>query len=193
MPSGRFLDVGMDDAEAWKRAAAGDGDAFGVVFDLHKPRVQRHLSRLLASPQDVEDAVAVVFLEAWRKRTSVRVVHGSVVPWLLLTATYVANNQRRGARRYRAVLDALPPVEPTYESDGLDEPDVMTALRDLSLADQQVLTLCVLEEWSERDAAAALNIRPGTVKSRLHRAKKRLADRFESLTAAPLEGLPHGS
>lgn len=190
---GHFFTVGTDEAEAWSRAAGGDGDAFGVVFDHHKSRVQRHLSRLLASPQDVEDAVAVVFLEAWRKRASVRVVHGSIAPWLLLTATYVANNQRRAARRYRAVLEALPPVESAYQPDRLDEPDVMTALSDLSLADQQVLTLCVLEEWSERDAAAALNIRPGTVKSRLHRAKRRLADRFEALTSGPLEGLPNGS
>jgi RNA polymerase sigma factor (sigma-70 family) len=182
-----------DDTDAWGRAVAGDGEAFGTVFDRHAQRVQRHLSRLLSSPQDVEDAIAIVFLEAWRRRDSVRVVDGSVVPWLLVTATNVANNVRRSGRRYQALLDRLPPVGDAEAAvDAIDEPDVVTALRLLSIADQQVLTLCVLEEWSERDAAAALRVRPGTVKSRLHRAKRRLADQFGALTAAPLEGIHHG-
>ncbi|MGN6741722.1 MAG: RNA polymerase sigma factor [Amnibacterium sp.] len=178
-----------DDAEAWQRALAGDGEAFGVLFDRHRARVQRHLTRLLPSTQDVEDGVAIVFLEAWRRRASVHLVDGSILPWLLLTATYSANNLRRSARRYSALLEQLPPPEAASLDDTLDEGDVMTALKRLPLADQQVLTLCVLEEWSERDAAAALGVRPGTVKSRLHRAKRRLADQFGALAAAPLEGI----
>ena len=182
-----------DDVAAWTRAVAGDGEAFALVFDRHGPRVQRHLGRLLSSPQDVEDALAIVFLEAWRRREAVRIVEGSVVPWLLVTATNVANNVRRSGRRYQALIDRLPPVVSTEAAlDALEEADVVTALRSLSLADQQVLTLCVLEEWSERDAAAALRVRPGTVKSRLHRAKRRLADRFGAMTAAP-EGIAHGA
>ncbi len=177
-----------DDAEVWARAIPGDGESFGVVFDRHRDRVRRHLTRLLESPQDVEDAVAVVFLEAWRRRASVRLVQGSVLPWLLVTATYTANNVRRSTRRYRVLLDRLPRPELEMEqAAALEESDVGTALRRLSQADQQILTLCVLEEWSERDAAEALRVRPGTVKSRLHRAKKRLADQFEILTAAGSE------
>lgn len=181
-----------DDSEVWARAVPGDGESFGIVFDRHRDRVRRHLTRLLASPQDVEDAVAVVFLEAWRRRASVRLVQGSVLPWLLVTATYTANNVRRSARRYRVLLERLPQPESVEDvASALEESDVGTALRRLSQADQQILTLCVLEEWSERDAAEALRVRPGTVKSRLHRAKKRLADQFEVLTTAA-EGVRHG-
>lgn len=185
--------MSTDDVEDWARAVAGDGEAFGRIFDRHRPRVQRHLWRLLSSTQDVEDAVAVVFLEAWRKRSVVRVVQGSLDPWLLQTATNVAYNARRSGRRYQALLAQLPPAAPAFaHAAALDEPDVVVALRGLSLADQQVLTLCVLEGWSELEVAAALRVRPGTVKSRLHRAKKRLAERFRSFAASPLEGISHG-
>ncbi|HEY8318895.1 MAG TPA: RNA polymerase sigma factor [Amnibacterium sp.] len=185
--------MSTDDADDWGRAIAGDGEAFGRIFDRHRPRVQRHLWRLLTCTQDVEDAVAIVFLEAWRKRATIPVVQGSLIPWLLLTATNVANNVRRSGRRYQALLAQLPPPShANQDSDSFDEPDVVIALRGLSLADQQVLTLCVLEGWSELEVATALRVRPGTVKSRLHRAKKRLAERFGSLASSPLEGITHG-
>jgi RNA polymerase sigma-70 factor (ECF subfamily) len=183
----------IPDAAVWARAVAGEGEAFGIVFDTHKAAVRRQVSRFLASPQDIDDAVAVVFLEAWRRRSAVRLVNGSVLPWLLVTGANVARNIGRSAARYRALLAELPAPTDGLATPASEEPDVLIALRSLQLSDQQVLTLCVLEDWSERDAAAALNVRVGTVKSRLHRAKRRLAERFSTLTHVPSEGLPHGS
>lgn len=183
----------VGDAEGWHRAIAGDGAAFGVLFDRHRPRVQRHLHRLLTSPADVEDAVAIVFLEAWRRRHAVRLVDDSLVPWLLVTGTNVANNVRRGRRRYQALLDRLPEVSPSFvDAAAYEGADALGAMRRLSLTDQQVLTLCVLEEWSEREAAAALQVRPGTVKSRLHRAKKRLADQLGAVPSTAVGEISHG-
>jgi RNA polymerase sigma-70 factor (ECF subfamily) len=169
----------MTDAEDWALVLGGHGEAFGRIFDRHKEPVRRQVRRLLDRSADVEDAVAVVFLEAWRKRASVRVVQGSLLPWLLVTANNVARNSRRSRLRYEALLARLPQPPSTRDpASVLDGEGVVAALRRLSLADQQVLTLCVLEGWSERDAAAALGVAPGTVKSRLHRAKQRLAERL---------------
>lgn len=160
---------------------AGDGEAFGRVFDRHKPAVRRQAHRLLDRTAEVEDAVAVVFLEAWRRRGAVTVVDGSLRPWLLVTATHVSRNIRRSRIRYEQLLARLPaPSETADPASSLDERHVLDAMRTLSVVDQQVLTLCVLEGWSERDAAAALAVAPGTVKSRLHRAKQRLARRIDS-------------
>lgn len=135
------------------------------------------------SPWDAEDVVASAFLELWRKRDSVRLVDDSALPWLLTVVSFTARNHLRGARRHRRLLAKLP-------RDG-DEPDhadevarivdsmpaavaVQDALRGMNARDSSVLLLCVVQELSTRDAAAALGIPEGTVKSRLSRVKARL-------------------
>jgi RNA polymerase sigma factor (sigma-70 family) len=169
------------DAAEWARAVDGDGEAFGRIFDRHRDRVLRHGLRLAPTPSDADDLVAITFFEAWRNRARVRVVDGSVLPWLLVTATNVARNLRRSATRYAALLDRLPPGEQGPDpADSAAAHDVATHLGRLSLADRQVLTLCVLEGYSEKDAAAALGVAPGTVKSRLARARRRLASALTS-------------
>lgn len=63
-------------------------------------------------PHDAEDLTATVLLELWRRRRSVRFVDGSLLPWLIVTATNVLRNSVRARRRYRAFLPALPPAPP---------------------------------------------------------------------------------
>jgi RNA polymerase sigma-70 factor (ECF subfamily) len=58
----------------------------------------------------------------------------------------------------------------------IDAEGVAARIGRLPLADRQVLLLCVVEGYSERDAATALGVAPGTVKSRLSRARRRAAD-----------------
>lgn len=164
----------VDEVE-WAKAIAGDGDAFGRLFDRHRRRVQLHSLRLAPTYADAEDVVAITFLEAWRNRDRVRFVDGSMLPWLLLTATNTSRNLTREARRFREALQRLPPPMPVPDH-ALDNghSDVERALSQLSVNDQRVVTLCVIEGYSEREAALALNVPPGTVKSRLSRAKVRL-------------------
>jgi RNA polymerase sigma-70 factor (ECF subfamily) len=165
-----------EDEADWALAARGEGEAFGRVFDRHRNRVRRHSLRLVPVLDDAEDVVAATFLEAWRRRDNVRFVNGSMLPWLLVTATNVARNMSRSHRRHRALLDRLPaPIPHPDHADSFDEGPASAALLQLSIADQQVITLCVLHDLSEADAASALGVAPGTVKSRLSRAKSRLA------------------
>jgi RNA polymerase sigma-70 factor (ECF subfamily) len=168
-----------DEAD-WIDAIRGDGEAFGRVFDRHRARLYRHCHRLVPVAADADDVVAIAFFEAWRRRESARFVNGSVLPWLLVIATNSAHNVSRSARRYRALLAKLPPADFARDH-ALDADDAaQAALTRLSLADQQVITLCVLDGYSEREASEALGIAAGTVKSRLSRAKVRLAGQLES-------------
>lgn len=168
------------DADDWARAQAGDGEAFGRIFDRHRDRVRRHSLRLVPMPSDVDDAVAITFLEAWRARERARLVDGSLLPWLLVTATHVTRNLHRSARRHRALLARLPAPEQTADhAELLDDGPASAALRSLTLADRQVITLCVLEGLTDREAAIVLGLAVGTVKSRLSRSKRRLADALD--------------
>lgn len=177
-------DRAASDAELLAACAQGRSEAFGVLFDRHRDRVFRHTLRLVDSVEDAEDVVAVVFLEAWRKRTQIRVIDGSIIAWILVTANNVVRNHTRTGRRYRTLLANLPtaPPEPDHSAGVLD--DIANRTRDAALRqafdglnrrDREVLTLCVLEEFSTAETAAALRVPLGTVKSRLARAKARLA------------------
>jgi RNA polymerase sigma factor (sigma-70 family) len=165
-----------DDEQDWANALRGDGEAFGRIFDRHRHRLFRHGYGLVGTTVDADDIVSVAFLEAWRRADTVRFVDGSMLPWLLVTATNTARNVSRSGRRYRAMLGRLP-IDPHTEDRYFDsaEGEAQQAMRRLSAADQRVLTLCVLEELTEKDAAAVLGVPVGTVKSRLSRAKARLA------------------
>lgn len=168
------------DRSDWARACAGDGQAFARIFDRHRDRVFRHSLRLVPNPADVDDAVAITFLEAWRCRHRARLVEGSLLPWLLVTATHVTRNQSRSARRHALLLARLPTVENAADHADLhDDGPASAALRSLSLADRHVITLCVLEGLTDREAATVLGVAVGTVKSRLSRAKRRLASQLD--------------
>ena len=71
-----------EDAELWERVRAGDESALAALFDRHEARLFRHASRLLTAREDAKDAVTIAFFELWRKRSSVRLVDGSPLPWL---------------------------------------------------------------------------------------------------------------
>lgn len=168
----------------WGRARSGDAEAFGRLFDAHRDRVYRHAVRLVETVHEAEDVTAVAFLELWRRRESARVVRGSVLPWLLVTASNVARNQRRASWRYRRFLAALPrPVDEPDASElllaagvlGLD-PQLHEALRRLRGPDLHLLALVAIEEYPVADAAAVLGITEGAAKTRLHRIRVRLRE-----------------
>ena len=164
------------DVADWAAAVSGDGEAFGRLFDRHKHRVTRHAHRLVEDRDDADDVVAVTFLEAWRRRAAVRLVNGSILPWLLVTAGHAASNVRRSRRRYRALLAKLPPASSALDPATLVESAAVDLpLDQLGEKHRQVMTLVVVEGLTEHEAAAVLGVPAGTVKSRLSRARSRLA------------------
>lgn len=196
--------VGEDAASEtglWGSSLAGDGQAFGSLFDLHRDRVFRHALRLADTREDAEDVTAAAFLELWRRRRDVRLVGGSVLPWLLVTTTNVGLNMARGTRRYRRLLARLP--RETTAPDpaiGVEEgvlgmdPGLRASLRGLSEPDRHLVALVVLEDYSVADAAAFVGISETAAKSRLHRARAHLRTALSgsalSGQAAELGGRP---
>jgi len=175
----------VNEPALWELARGGDSGAFAMLYDRHRDRVFGQALRLMRSTHDAEDVTAVVFLELWRRRRTVTLVNDTLIGWLLVTTNHVAHNFVRSMRRYKAVIDRIPPaqLEGGLEFDRIDEQidssargrGVTSAFAQLSQNDQNIITLCVLEEFSLAEAASALHIPVGTVKSRLSRAKQRLS------------------
>jgi len=170
------------------RIHAGDHDAFGELFDAYARSVYNHAYRLTGDWAVAEDVVALTFLDAWRLRERLDTVGGSVRPWLLGIATNVTRNTRRAARRHAAAMARLPREEPVRDfadevAGRLDDAEqlaaVRTALARLRRAEREVLALCVWSGLDYRAAAEALGVPVGTVRSRLSRARAKLAKHME--------------
>ena len=173
-----------DDASDWVRLRAGDPAGLAALFDRHEARLFRHARRLLTVREDAKDAVTIAFFELWRKRSSVRLVDGSPLPWLLNTVSYAARNLERSSRRYRLLIARSPRANASGELRGADESGVLAALKRLPAREQNVIVLTVLEGYPEQAAAQTLGIPVGTVKSRLARAKARLRDEMTAMEAS---------
>ena len=170
------------DARLWARACAGDHSAFGELFVRHANRIHNYCFRRTGSWTLAEDATSQTFLEAWRKRSSI-VVTDSLLPWLFVAANNVCRNTERARRRATNLLAKTPLTE--HVGDHADEvaaridserqmQRVLLALRTLKRADQDVVAMCDWEGLSYDEAAAALGVPVGTVRSRLSRARARL-------------------
>jgi RNA polymerase sigma factor (sigma-70 family) len=177
------MDSTDSDSALWLEAVAGTQSSFGVIFDRYRRLVFRRAYARVLNVADAEDIVAVVFLEAWRKRDSVRFVDGSLRAWLLVVTVNVTMNRERTNRRYRRLLAKLPPSgpEPDLSIAALERIEVghlsvelQRALQKLNTQDQQIVELSLIEELPMATVAAALDLPVGTVKSRLSRARKRL-------------------
>ena len=125
-----------------------------------------------------------MFLEAWRRRHDVRMAHDSVLPWLYGVAGNLIRNHRRGGRRALRALSRIsaegpPGPDPADDiaarvDDERRMREVLNRLAALREVEQDAFVLCVWQGLSYREAAVALGVPVGTVRSRLSRARARL-------------------
>ncbi len=167
-----------DDAELWRRIRDDDADAFGLLFARHGPRIHGYVLRRTGDPGVAEDVTAVVFLEAWRRRAGVSLDQPSALPWLYGVAANVTRRWHRSRRRHTAALarlSGLPPRSPALvetQAQAAEEARVVLArVEALPRRERDVLVLSVWEGLSHHEIAVALGIAPGTLKSRLSRAR----------------------
>lgn len=173
------------DQELWSASVGGDGAAFGKLFDRYARAVYNHAFRLTGSWAVAEDVTQSTFLVAWRRRGEARLVDGSALAWLLVVANNTVRVEWRSTRRWRALLSRVP-REREAGADLADEvaarldderrmASVLAAVRQLSRAEREAVALCLWSGVSYAEAAAVLGISEGAVRSRVSRARARLA------------------
>ena len=139
-----------------------------------------------------EDLTSVVFLEAWRRRTEVRFSGDCALPWLLGVANNATRNAQRSLRRYSLLLAKLPPpeAEADFATDAAERVDqerlaqhLLCSMGGLRRSEQEVLALCDWAGLSYAEAAVAMGVPEGTVRSRLFRARQHLRELAEDSQA----------
>ena len=177
--------IGGDEQELVDGLCGDDPSALATLFDRYGDRIHNHCFRHLADWAEAEDATSSVFLEVWRHRRRVQLHDGSALPWLYGVATNVCRNAGRSRRRYLRAVASLPSPQPEADhaeqvSDRVGSEARMRAVLDqvraLPAREREVLALVVWAGLRYDQAAAALDVPVGTVRSRLSRARARLAE-----------------
>lgn len=178
----------QSDADLWAAVRLGDGAAFETIYRRHADAVYNYAFRRTGSWAQAEDITSMVFLEAWRRRVDAQLTNPYVLPWLYGITNNLCRRQWRTLMRFQRMLTKLPNnhVEPDPADEVVSRLDderrmrlALEVVNHLSPDEQDVLALCVWAELSYADAAVALGLPIGTVRSRLSRARQKL--RSESL------------
>lgn len=173
----------MDEVSLMQRAVQQDEAAWEALMRAHQEAVFRLAYLFTGDAHDAQDVTQETFLRAFRHIDQFEIGR-AFRPWVLSIAANLARNHLRGINRYLAVLQRMARRDPAFISatapDAAGEgQSVWQDVRRLSLDDQQILYLRYFLELSEEETGAALQIPTGTVKSRLHRALKRLRSTLE--------------
>ena len=165
--------------------AGSKPEAFGELFKRHSRSVYAYCARRTGNLDLAEDLTSVVFMEAFRRRRKLQLSSKSAPPWLIGVANNVIRNAERSLRRYRSALDRIPvpangvsSEEDAMERLGAQEAlaSALEAISALTQGEQDVVLLVLWSEFTYADAATALSIPVGTVRSRLASARAKFKD-----------------
>jgi RNA polymerase sigma-70 factor (ECF subfamily) len=158
---------------------------FARLFDLYAARIHRYVSRRLGS-SEADDLVGQTFLIAFERRQRYAALTVGALPLLYGIATNLIHRKRRDeVRQYLAYARSEPAAvdqhhdpfaaEVAARLDAASASRILTGvLAGLRQAERDVLLLYAWEDLGYAEIAEALNVPIGTVRSRLHRARRAL-------------------
>lgn len=176
----------MDPDQATDTSINSDGFRRQVVPEL--PVLLRVARRITGDPTDAEDLVQETLIRAYRAIDRFDGRHPRA--WLLTILRNTWRNMNRRARPHlldsEDIILSVPAAGPDGRSgaeeqvlDGVLDAELASALRALPHNHRAVVVLVDIDGLTYQEAADVLGIPPGTVTSRLHRARRRLRKRLE--------------
>lgn len=183
------------EAELVRKAAAGDGDAFEQLVLSYEKAIYNLCLRMCGNSDDAMDLAQETFLKAWRNLGAFR-GDAAFSTWLYRLCSNVCIDHLRregkrkviplhtedddGEERTIDVADLAPgPQERLEAADQRQQ--VADALQSLEPEYREALTLRVIHDMSYADIADVLQVREGTVKSRIARAREKMRQAMEKL------------
>lgn len=164
---------------------------FGALYSAHRLDVLSYVRSRTGSIDDADDVVASTFLVAWRRIEDVSAADRPLA-WLYSVAfkTLMADQRKRG--RQAGVVEKLA-VEPGTVGESVeaavlasdDVERVRVAMLTLSSRDQEILRLVAWEQLDHSEVATVLGVSSVSVRSRLHRARRRLRSAYDQAEGTP--------
>lgn len=188
------------DRDLMQRVCGQDSSAFEVLFALYYDPVYHHLTRTLRDQNTAADLAQEVFLRVWTRADQWN-GRGAFKAWALRIATNLALNHLRTVRRRRELPLDLPldcgehgepapapgwlidtsTVGPEQALEQLEWRErLQRLLQQLTEEKREVFCMVHDAEMDVRQVAESLGIPEGTVRSRLHHARKQLAREWQS-------------
>lgn len=189
------------DRELVDRVARRDQEAFALLFERYRASVSRHLERILRDAAAADDLTQEVFLRLWDRAGQWK-AEAALRSWLLRIATNLALNHLRTVKRRREQPIEAPqfqeddeeesPVPEWMVDDTVPRPDealdraerrrlLDRSVEQLSEEKREVFRRVYDDHMEAREVAAELGIPEGTVKSRMHHARKEIARSWQEL------------
>jgi RNA polymerase sigma factor (sigma-70 family) len=176
--------VAEQESDAWYvKASLANDSLFTVLYDRHAAALYRYAhGRVGADVAD--DVVSETFLVAFRRRHRYDVSRPDARPWLFgILTKEISHHRRRERAHYRAMArcgptDVVPdPAEQAVADTAARalRAQLALALSDLPVRDRDVLLLIAWGGLSYEETAHAVGIPVGTVRSRLHRARRKVS------------------
>jgi RNA polymerase sigma factor (sigma-70 family) len=176
-------DARLDDAVLIERSWH-EPEAFAALYDRHAAPIHRFAGRRLGD-QMADDVVGETFLAAFRRRKRYDLRRADARPWLYgIAANVIGKHRRAEVRMLRAFARTGADPVAAGHADLVDsrvcaaavQRDLAAALAGLPAGDRDVLLLIAWADLSYEETAAALGIPVGTVRSRLHRARRKVRE-----------------
>ena len=185
MTEQKFAESDQTNVSVIERWQQGDPDAFDELYTQHSPAIYRLGWAMLQQTQAAEDVVQETFLRAHKARQRFDPSRASFGTWLYQIAlNYCRSYLRRKRlptvpwRQNSAEMPDIPDSRPGPESKAVRseyERTLWEAVQKLSVPLREVITLHYYMELPAVEIAAMLNCPEGTIYSRLHNARRRLA------------------
>ncbi len=168
----------VTDADLARRAAAGDGDAFGALVERYGPAARRVARAVLGPGDDADDAVQDGCIAAWRAIDRFDQAR-SFRPWLMRIVANAALDllRRRKVRRASAVPETVEAggIPPDRAADSaLVRDRLRQALTELPERQRIAVVLFDAEGYGHADIAEVLSVPEGTVRSYVFHARRAL-------------------
>lgn len=172
-----------DDELLAHRALLGAADAYDELYRRHRDRVARVAFLLLGDADQAQDVAQEAFLIGWRDLRRLRDAR-KFRPWMTGIAVNLCRRRRRAVARDLILrADLSPPADRAEVAEAAAlRIEVRRAVEELPRRMREAIVLRFYCGFAEAEIAAALTIPLGTVKSRLGRARARLAISLQAIT-----------